>query len=118
MKGLFTTEEIAECTHKELLQIYCHAVTASWKWFTTDQIAEKGPGVISYVIITAKGGATEVILYDGVDTSGQVIARLETTASQTRPFAFHNHLYFKKGLYVNVDGNTQGILIVWHPFPL
>jgi len=117
LKGLFTKEEVNECSRQELLKVYCRVLTTSWKWFTANEIAEKGPGIISYVIVSAKGEATAVTLYDGADTNGELIATLETTAAQSRPYAFHDHLHFKKGLYVAVDTNTLGILVVWHPLP-
>ena len=113
----YTKEEINECSHKELLKAYCIAISTSWKWVTADEILEKGPGIISCVILTAKANACAVTLHDGVDTNGETIATLETSASQSRPYAFHDHLYFKRGLYVDVDANTLGILVVWHPLP-
>lgn len=115
--GLFTKEEIAECTRQELLKIYCHALSASWKRFNANGIVAKGPGTISYVILTANAAPCNASLYDGEDTNGEWIVSLKTTTAQSRPYAFDDHLYFRRGLYLAVDANVLGITIVWHGFP-
>jgi len=114
----FTQEERNECSHKQRLEIYCHAMSASWKWVTANELLEKGKGVLSYAILTADGAACAVTLYDGESNVGEVIAALETSGNQSRPYAFHDHLIFKSGLYVEVDANTLGILVVWHPYQI
>jgi len=117
MTEVFTPEEVRECVHRTTLEAYCHALTASWKWVTADELLEKGPGHISYVILTATGNNCTCTLHDGVDANAKVIAILETTAAQSRPYAFHDHLLFKHGLYLNLSGDVLGILVVWHALP-
>ncbi len=117
MTEIYTKEEVAECFHKESLKTYCHALAASWKWVTADELLEKGPGTISYVILTATANACTCTMHDGVNANAKVIAILETTANQSRPYAFHDHLFFKHGLYLNLSGDVLGILVVWHALP-
>ena len=117
MTEIYTQEEVAECSHRLLLEIYSHALTATWKWVEADELLEKGPGILSYALLTSDQAACAVTIYDGVDANAKVIATLETTADQSRPFAFHDHLLFRHGLYVNVDANTLGLLLVWHALP-
>lgn len=106
-----------EAYTKALAEAIGHAKSANWKWFTADELVTPNPCVVSYVVLTATGNACTCTLHDGIDVNGEIIAILETTAAQTRPFAFHDEILTKKGLYVNLSGDVLGILIVWHDVP-
>ncbi len=106
-----------ELVESELFKALARARSASWKWITADELVTPNPCILSYVILTAKNNNCTLTMHDGQDTNGEVIAVLETTANQSRPFAFHDHIQTKQGLYVNLSGDVLGILIVWHDIP-
>ena len=112
-----TAEQMRELADEELQRLYAHVMTQTWKWVTADELLEKGPGILSYVILTAFNNPCSCTLHDGVNANAKVIAVLETTTAQSRPYAFHDRLLFQHGLYLNLSEYVLGILVVWHPLP-
>lgn len=112
-----TREEMLALTDEALHRLTAHAMSSTYKWVTADELLEHGPGIISYVILTAFNNPCICTLHDGVDANAKVIATLKTTTAQSRPYAFHDDLLFREGLYVNFGEYVLGILVVWHPLP-
>ena len=112
-----TAEKMRELADEELSKLYAHVMTQTWKWITADEQLEKGPGILSYIVLTAKNNPCTLTMHDGIGTSGKIICIIETTAAQSRPYAFHDRLLFSHGLYVNLSGDVEGVLVVWHPLP-
>lgn len=112
-----TREQMLELIDEELHKLTAHVMSSTYKWVTADELLEHGPGIISYVILTATQNNCDATLHDGVDANAKVIATLETTGNQSRPYAFHDDLLFREGLYLSLSGDVLGILVVWHPLP-
>lgn len=110
-------KKLLEATEKELIALIGHAKSCSWKWVTQDDILTKSPCVLVYAILTAKNNNCTLTLHDGVNTSGRVICIIETTANQSRPYAFHGHVLTQRGLYANLSGDVEGLLMIWHDLP-
>lgn len=108
---------IKEEAYKELVKLLGHAITSTYKWITADELVTPKPCILSYIILTAKDNACTLTIHDGVDTNGRVVAILETTAAQSRPFSFHGEALLQHGLYVNLSGDVLGIFICWHDVP-
>jgi len=117
MKDKEFRDRFFQLIEEEQLKALAHAKSASWRWFTFDAIATENPCILVYIILTAKANATFVSLYDGVNADGKLIATIETTANQSRPFSFHGHIWCKHGLYVDLDGDALGVLVCWHEVP-
>lgn len=81
-----------------------------WSWFvgTIDQIIFKGPGWVSFFMVCAKSTKKITVgFHDGVDTSGKMVMHIHTTTGDTKPIQPPYHVHFEKGLFVNLDGDTD-----------
>ena len=117
MKNEEIVKALSEAIDEELIKVIAHAKSASWRWVTASEIVTRNPCILVYLILTAKGNACSLTLHDGVDTSAPTIVTLETTAAQSRPYAFHGHVMTQHGLYANLSGDVLGILICYHDVP-
>lgn len=84
-----------------------------WARVTFDQKICTAPGWIGAIIVvpasqTKKGAAT---IYDGESTSDPEILSVMTLAGETKEIIFNPPLKTKRGLYVDVGGDTEEVLI-------
>lgn len=85
-------------------------------WLTHDVCLYKYPCLIASVIITASVGTKSVVtLRDGTSKSSPVIATFRTPADNTKSFNFAKGIYFDDGVFIDVDGNTTGVMVTWRP---
>ncbi|MDR8399218.1 hypothetical protein NE850_23125 [Paraburkholderia sp. USG1] len=79
--------------------------TASFTYFdgAASRLLKTGPGSLRAVIVGVPSVSGEVTLYDGLDTSGKVIAVLDATEGRNVDFS----CAFFTGLYVVVAGATN-----------
>lgn len=85
-----------------------------WSWWqdTIDQIMFKGPGWISFVMVCAKSTKKiTVMFHNGVDTSGKCLIHIHTGTGDTKMFSPPYHVYFDKGCFVNIDGDTESFAV-------
>lgn len=85
----------------------------SWAWVTADRQLSTGPCELCAVVLTADGANCETILYDGIGTNGDIIAKVKALQNRSCAFNIHHHIYCRKGLYIDVDANTKGIFVQW-----
>jgi len=90
----------------------------SWKWITADELLCKTPCEICHVLLTCKGANCRVEIYDGEDTSGKYIARVEALANRSVSIDIHHHIYCERGLYLDLYEDTvNGVLVQWLEVP-
>jgi len=88
----------------------------SWKWLTASELLSYTACDLTYVLVTSKTSACSITLYDGADTTGRVIATIESLANRSFEFSPCNPIYCRRGLYYsNVGQNVLGTLIQWRP---
>jgi len=91
----------------------------TWVRVTTDQVISPNPGCIGSVIVvpssaTKKGTAT---IYDGESSSDPEIVTVMTLTGDTKQIVFNPPLKTQRGLYLDIGGDTQEVLIQhsWGP---
>ena len=85
----------------------------SRQWVTADaRLCEKECELIFAYMLPSAANA-DVSLYDGENTSGDLIATLKEAAVSGHRFRPPVPIYCRKGLYVDVGSNVTGILVMW-----
>ena len=85
----------------------------SWKWLTADELLSHGPCELVFAMLTSASAAATATLYNGENTTGQVIVVLEATTNISQQIHVPQGIYCERGLYVDVDSNATGILVQW-----
>lgn len=85
----------------------------SWEWVTADRLLSLGPCELVYAIVYGTG--TYGTLYDGENTSGKVIATVQTEAAAHAPLSPKAPIYCSRGLYldITVSDAGDGFLVQW-----
>lgn len=90
----------------------------SWKWLTAAELLSLRPCELTYVLLTSGVGASAITMYNGQDTSGEVIALIECLASRSTEFKPFAPIYCQRGLYAGTfTDNVYGVLIQWREIP-
>lgn len=91
----------------------------TWVRATVDQVICNAPGWIGNIIVvpsnsSKKGTAT---IYDGESSSDPEIVTVMTLTGDTKQIIFSPPLKTQRGLYLDVGGDTQEVLIQhsWGP---
>jgi hypothetical protein len=85
----------------------------SWAWVTADQCLCHVECELLYAFITPSAAEAEVYIYDGENTNGDKIFKFVTASKNTRPFAPKVPVYCRRGLYVDIVKNTEGVFVQW-----
>lgn len=89
----------------------------SWAWVTADQLLSRGPCELVSAYLVVSAASTDTHLYDGENTSGDLIATLESAAVTGHPFAPLVPIYCRRGLYVDIGTSVTGCLVQWRELP-
>jgi len=85
----------------------------SWAWVTASRLLTDLECELVYAHLAPTGQSTATVLYDGVNTSGDIIAYLFSPAVTGLNFTPSVPIYCRKGLYITLDGGAKGILVMW-----
>jgi len=86
----------------------------SWKWVTKDTLLSEGPcELVSAHLVPDAAGTSTAIIYNGQDTSGEIVMSFRGNGGYHTPFQPPVPVYCRKGLYVDVTSNVRGILVQW-----
>lgn len=85
----------------------------SWKWVTASELLSTRPCEICTIIQTCKTTNCRTHIYDGENTTGRMVMRLEALANRSVAANIHHHIYCRRGLYVELSGDTHGVFIQW-----
>ena len=85
-----------------------------WQWITLDTLLSTGPCelIFAELVPDAAGTATAVI-YDGQNTSGDIVISFRGNGGYHTPFKPKKPVYCRKGLYVDITANIRGIFVQW-----
>ncbi len=89
-----------------------------YDWITSAVATQvcTAPVTISGIIVTPGSGVVgDVTLYDGESTGDPKILSIRTGSGETKVISFVEGLLTKKGLYLDVGLNVEGVLIqfIW-----
>lgn len=88
----------------------------AWKWIAADEVLSHTACDLVYALLTAKAGACAITLYDGQNTNGTIIAKVECPASRSFEFAPAKPVYCRRGLSaLTFTDNVDGVFIQWRP---
>jgi hypothetical protein len=85
----------------------------SWAWVTGDRLLSHGPCELLYAYLVVSAASTDSSLYDGENTTGDLIVTLKAAAVTGHPFKPKEPIYCRKGLYVDVGTSVSGIFVQW-----
>jgi len=94
-------------------------MTYTWVHATFDQVVCTAPGWIGSIIVVPSGQDKkgEATIYDGESTSDPQIVSVKTLTGETKQIIFSPPMKTQRGLYVDVGGDTEEVLIqhLWGP---
>lgn len=85
----------------------------SWKWVTADELLSHGACELLYALLDAGAADDFVTIYNGENTSGDIIAIIRAAAKTSRAFAPKVPVYCRRGLYVDVATTTTKVFVQW-----
>ncbi|GAI48259.1 unnamed protein product [marine sediment metagenome] len=89
------------------------SIEYSWKWITADELLSKVACELCCLMMTSKQGPSVIHVYDGENTNGTFLGRFETLANRSQVFCPKMPIYCRRGLYIDVRENLEGVLIQW-----
>lgn len=82
--------------------------------FTKDSVVSERGCFLFRVIITPRDTKKgDITLYNGLNAGGMKIANLRTSTGHSALYNFGNDFYCAEGLYLDVGGDVEGVLVVW-----
>jgi len=87
------------------------------KYLTATEILSNTACELSQLLILSSNATSDLKVYDGVDTNGELKLRIRGPASQSKPYPFNPHIYFRRGLYVEFVQKVDGCFIQWKQRP-
>jgi len=85
----------------------------SWAWVTASRLLTDRECELVYAHLVPSGAETGTIIYNGVDTNGDVVTYLVSAVATQQPFSPPVPIYCRKGLYITKGSATTGVLVVW-----
>lgn len=90
------------------------SIEYSWKWVTADELLSHGVCELLYAQAVSDGGEVkDTILYDGENTKGELLINLQKGARGNITFSPKMPVYCRRGLYVDIGSNTEGVFVQW-----
>lgn len=89
----------------------------SWAWVTADQLVSHGPCDLIYAFCVPDDTEPEGYVYDGENTNGDKIFRFTGSSKRGIPFSPPIPIYCRRGLYIDIGKDIEGILIQWRERP-
>ena len=85
-------------------------------WITADiNLIEQSVEVAGVIITASTSTKCVVSLYDGVNSSGRLLGTYRVTADDTEAFLFPQPIPCTRGLYIDIDANTTGVMVFYRP---
>lgn len=85
----------------------------SWAWIEEDQLLSHGACELVYAVLTSKDAVGTVYIYDGENTNGDLIARLECGVKRSQEFKPAKPIYCRRGLYIDIYEKLYGVFVQW-----
>ena len=85
----------------------------SRQWVTADALLAEKECELVYAYLAPSAASADVSLYDGENTSEDLIATLKSAVITGHEFRPPVPINCRKGLYVDVGSNVTGVLVMW-----
>ena len=86
-------------------------------WITQDNSLYQGPVEILSITATPKADKqTTVTLRHGLGSGDVVAGVIQCASGASRSIHFGAPVLFDRGLFVGVDGDVVGVLLIWRPY--
>ena len=85
----------------------------SRQWVTASALLAEKECELLFAYLVPSAANASVTLYDGENTTGDLIATLKEAAVSGHEFTPPVPIYCRKGLYVDVGSNVTGVLVMW-----
>lgn len=85
----------------------------SRRWVTADALLCEKECDLLFVYLVPSAANADASLYDGENTTGDLIATLKEAAVSGHEFKPPTPIYCRKGLYVDVGSNVTGLFVMW-----
>jgi len=83
--------------------------------FTTDRCLSKTQTLLEAVIVTPHDGKYgTVTLYNGESTSDPQVLLLQSGTTESKVIKFDPPLFLDKGLFIDVGGDVDDVLVQYH----
>jgi len=85
----------------------------SRQWVAANALLAEKECELVYAYLAPSAANADVSLYDGENTSGDLICTLKSAVVTGHEFRPPEPIHCHKGLYVDVGSNVTGILVMW-----
>lgn len=86
----------------------------SWKWVTADELLSHGPcELLCAKFIPSAAATATATIYDGENTSGDIIVAFRTAQSKQADLSPKKPIYCRRGIYVDCIANVRGVFVQW-----
>lgn len=82
-------------------------------WVTADAVLAEKECELIYAYLVPSAANADATLYDGENTTGDIIATLKSAVITGHEFRPPAPIYCRKGLYVDVGSNIAGMFVMW-----
>lgn len=81
---------------------------------TKSQVVSPSPVMLSYVVLTSDGGGVaDITIYDGESSNDDKLVTLKAASDGTSRLRFGYDLVTRKGLYIEIGSNVEGVLVIY-----
>jgi len=121
MNGPPETPDPLQRIHWALVSLYelvCHrAPFAHSRVFADRQLIQRAGVYHGGLLLATDGGTSTVSIYDGIDTSGELIDSFSVAASTPQLRVFERGIALARGLYVDLGSNVSVFTAYFDPVP-
>ncbi len=90
-----------------------------WVWITGNATVIQNPCYINEILVTPKSAKkTTLSIYNSRGSTDNLIMTVQCPTGSSKFLSFSKPLYCSNGLYIVVDGDLIGVLIVYDVEPL
>lgn len=89
----------------------------SWAWVMGSRLVTHGPCDLVYAFCVPNDTEPEAYVYDGENTTGDKILRFTGSSKRGIPFSPKVPVYCRRGLYLDIGKDIEGIFIQWIELP-
>ncbi|GAI87666.1 unnamed protein product, partial [marine sediment metagenome] len=83
------------------------------KWITESELLSRSACDLCTIVITAAKDHATINVYDGENTNGDLVAKLECLANRSQEFKPFAPIYCRRGLYIELVEKYRGVLAQW-----
>lgn len=85
-----------------------------WQWFVKDNVVSERPCRLRQLVVCgADGSDGRLVLYDGLNANGRHLVTMRVKQDTTKPLNFPAGLPCSEGLYLDIIGGIDGVLVIW-----